>query len=117
MRDLAKSGDEGGFSAFMPDIDLDDSRNLVLNDLYMDPIDKGRVDTVLAAADEDEDHLISQFDLSKSALKAGLGFVPSYFAGSVFGKTLKLPDPVRKRVSLLGGVAGAALNSGLLNQE
>lgn len=117
MSDLSKSADDGGFSAFMPDIDLDDSRDLVLNDLYMDPVDKGRVDTILTSADEDEDSLISQFDLSKSALKSGLGFVPSYFAGSVFGKTLKLPDPIRKRVSMFGGVAGAALNSGLLNQE
>lgn len=118
MRDLEKTSTEsGGFSAFMPDIGLQDSKNLIMGDLYMDPVDKGRVDTILSSSDEDEDGRISQFDLSKGALKAGLGFVPSYFAGSVFGKTLKLPNPVRKRVSLLGGIAGAALNSGLLQQE
>lgn len=115
MLDLRKSSsDTDGFSAFMPVIDLDTSVDLVTKDLYMDPIDKGRVNYLLEDADDDDDRMLSQFDISKSALRSGLGFVPSYFAGSLFGKVLKLPDPVRKRVSLIGGVAGAALNSGLL---
>lgn len=111
------SEDEWEMSGFMPSIPVQESKEVISEDLFLDPFGKNTLNSMLDDADEDRDGLASQFDLSKAALRAGAGFVPSYLTGRVVGSLLRLPKGSKKRLSTLGGIAGAVANTGLFSQE
>lgn len=114
---LSKTSAEGNnISGFMPDIDVNESQEIVNEDPYIDPLAKGKTNQLMDVSDDDQDGFASQFDVGNAALKLGAGFVPSYAAGRVLGGVMRLPKPTKKRLSLVGGLAGAVANTGVLDE-
>ncbi len=104
------------YSAFTPSIPVKESQDIINQDQYMHPFGKTALNGMLENADKDRDDKTSQFDLSDAALKAGAGFVPSYLLGRSVGSLLRLPKDSKKRLSNIGGLAGAVANTGLFNK-
>ena len=58
----------------------------------------------------------SGHSLMKSALQAGVGFGTAYLFGQVAGRLLSLPSDTVKNLSLVGGLAGALVNTGIFKE-
>lgn len=102
------------FAAFKPDIVVQDARQTVDHDPYLDPFAKSKVNGVLEIADDKRTGLISKHQLTKGALRTGANFLTAYTAGRVLGGILGLPKHQQKTFSKYGGIANAVWNSGLL---
>lgn len=69
----------------------------------------------VSAAAEERRGMTSGESLARSAMKAGAGFVPAYLFGRALGTIMGLPQPLRARAAMLGGIAGAVRTSGLVD--
>jgi len=98
-------------------IPISKSLDLVQNDLFLNPYQKNQTSSLIFGAEKKESGLTSGKDLTRSAINAGIGFVPAYGFGRIVGGVLGLPPPVRERVSLVGGLAAAVINSGVLQRK
>jgi len=91
-----------------------DMISTINKDKYMDPFQKLQTNTILYNADKERRGLISGREVAKTAIRAGLGFMPGYALGKTLTSLAGLPSPVRNRMAHLGGVGGALFNTGVL---
>ncbi len=95
-------------------IPIKQSLDLIDKDVFLDPFAKNTTADLIFGAEKKESGLTSGKDLTRSAIRAGIAFAPAYAFGSGVGSILGLPPAVRDRVSLVGGLAAAVFNSGIL---
>jgi hypothetical protein len=60
--------------------------------------------------------LISGKDLARGAVRAGVGYGAAFALGQTVGKIFDLPEPLTDRMSRIGGIAGAIINTGVFGQ-
>jgi hypothetical protein len=89
------------------------SMDLINGDPFLTLPEKEFTNVLLEGAESSSSGMVSGKDLASSAIRSGVGFGAAYAFGSGVGKVLALPTPVTKRLSLIGGIAGAVLNSGI----
>jgi hypothetical protein len=113
--------------AYTEDLDLEPFRNkvdvpramgVVQDDAFLRPYEK--YDTLRLLHDSDrasyDDNKTSQYGLFKSALKAGVSYVPAYAFGRLAGQALGVPENTAKQLSTLGALAYAVRASGISEQ-
>lgn len=106
-----------GDNMYMEDnIPIKTSLRLVDEDLFLNPFEKSVTGSLIYGAENKDSGLTSGKKLTDSAIRAGVGFVPSYMFGKGVGTVLGLPAPIRDRISFAGGLAGAVINSGILKE-
>ena len=99
----------------MDTIPLYHSRELVMNDPYMNTEQKGRVDSVFNhAAPRADGGKVSYGDLAGGAIRAGFGLAGGLAAGLVLGNIFSLPMPVTRALSISGGIYGTLKNTGVI---
>jgi len=89
------------------------SMDLINGDPFLTLPEKEFTNMLLEGAEGSNSGLVSGKDLAGSAIRSGVGFGAAYAFGTGVGKLLALPTPVTKRLSAIGGIAGAVLNSGI----
>jgi len=87
--------------------------DLLGNDRYLDNSQKSLTVGILNDAEEGRSGLISGKDITRSAVRAGVGYGAAYLFGNTMGKVFGLPTPVTKQLSHFGGLAGAVINTGI----
>ena len=86
----------------------------VNRDRFLNNFEKLRVDRLLYESDRDRDGLASGADISRTAIRAGLGAAAGYAFGRTMGRLAGIPAGARNRIGLMGGVAGALRNTGVI---
>jgi hypothetical protein len=104
----------GGYNSSI--IPISQSLDLIDDDRFLNPYQKNVTADLIFGAENKDSGLTSGKNLTRSAIKAGIGFAPAYAFGKGVGSILGLPPPVRDRFSMVGGLAAAVANSGVLNQ-
>jgi len=105
----------GGFIDFEKEtIPVSASLSYVSADPFLDPMAKVHTEDIISGAENSTSGLISKRQLAQSAIRLGAGFAPAYAFGKTVGGILSLPSPVVGRVSKIGGLAAAILNSGIV---
>lgn len=105
-----------GFIGFEQEaIPVSASLRYVAEDTYLDPMLKRHTEDIISGAENTTSGLISKRQLAQSAIRLGAGFAPAYAFGKTVGGILSLPSPIVGRVSKIGGLAAAILNSGIVN--
>ena len=96
-------------------IPLSFSMDLLQEDPFLRDKEK-EVATSILGGSEDGSGLTNGQTIARTAIRAGVGFVPSYAFGRVMTGIAGLPKEDAKRLSLAGGVAGAIYNTGLIQE-
>jgi hypothetical protein len=68
---------------------------------------------VMQGSEMDGSGLTSGKKIARSALRAGVGFGTAYTFGKTMGTVLGLPKPAKERLSRVGGLAAAVVNTGI----
>lgn len=97
-------------------IPIRNSLDILTNDAYLKPYQRRAAADLIYGAENKDTGLTSGKKLTRSALKAGIGFVPAYAFGKTVGGILGLPPVVTTRMSMLGGLAAATINSGIFSK-
>ena len=103
-------------SPFMPTVDKQNAYGIVQDDLFLKPFERKTVLDVLSASHPVQGDTTSQYQLMKSAMRAGVTFVPAYAFGRLAGGLLGLSPDSSRKLSKLGALAFAVKSSGLLEQ-
>lgn len=99
---------------FNNDIDVHGALHAVHLDPVLTPSSKRNVnDLILNSTDESK---TSGFNLTNSALKAGVSYGAAWLFGQGLGNVLGMPQPVVNRISTAGGIASAVIGSGILKE-
>ncbi len=98
-----------------PIVPLRHASELILNDKYLNPRQKGVILNIFEnARGEGKSGLVSVTDLASAAVRAGLGYAAGSTAGLVLGSLFALPTPVTQQLSRMGGIANAVINTGVV---
>jgi hypothetical protein len=93
------------------------SLNLIDNDPFLTLGEKNRVGGYIIGANNGLGAgKTSQKSLMNTAIRAGLGFGAAYLFGKGIGSLFSLPPEQTKKLSQVGGIAGALYNSGILHE-
>lgn len=87
------------------------------NDQFLDAWDKLKADSYIADSDPEKRGITSGKKITQTALRAGVGFAPSYFFGKTLAGLAGMPDNTLKRMGTLGGIAGAVYNTGIFGDK
>jgi len=91
------------------------SMDLVNQDPFLNLGQKVVTNSLIGGAEEGGSGLTTSGQLVRSAVRAGVGYGVASLFGQGLGKILSLPPDEAKAVSRIGGVAGAVLNSGIMD--
>jgi hypothetical protein len=87
------------------------------NDAYLSGGQKGMMHTIVDdASNGKRSGLISGKDLARGAVRVGVGYGAAFALGQTVGKIFDLPEPLTSRMSRIGGIAGAIINTGVFGQ-
>ena len=100
---------------FRSNIDVPNAYGIVQDDAFLQPYEKESVLGLLSSAQQ-PDGRTSQYGLARTALKAGIQFLPAYAFGRLAGKVLGFKPDTAKRLSAAGALAYAVRSSGLLKE-
>ena len=100
---------------FRPNIDVPNAYGIVQDDAFLQPYEKESVLGLLESAKQ-QNGMTSQYGLARTALKAGIQFLPAYAFGRLTGKVLGFKPDTAKRLSAAGALAYAVRSSGLLKE-
>jgi hypothetical protein len=91
------------------------SLDLLSQDPFLRAPEKEIASSLVQGSGEDSGLTTGQ-NIARTALRAGVGFVPAYAFGKVMSGIAGLPEAEARRVSLAGGVAGAIYNTGIIQE-
>ena len=103
------------FSPFLGTIDIGTAARTIHQDAFLNPYEKSSVLDVVRTAPQVTPGQTSQYNLFKSAARAGVSFLPAYSFGMLAGKALGMPEDTVKNLSRIGALAYAVRASGLLD--
>lgn len=103
-------------SPFFPSVNKDTAFGVVNSDPFLTSFEKTGVTGLISRAQELKPHETSTHGLVKSALRAGVSFVPAYAFGTLMGKALGVPSSTAKLISRTGALAYAVRASGLMEE-
>ena len=101
---------------FLGTIDIGSATSAIHRDSFLNPYEKQTAIEVIDRAPQVVNGKTSQYNLFKSAAKAGVSFVPAYAFGMLAGKALGMPSDTVSQLSKMGALAYAVRASGLLDQ-
>jgi hypothetical protein len=90
--------------------------DLINQDPFLKPPAKGAAGFIVEGAAPGGSGLVSGRDIMRSAIHAGAGYVGAYLFGKAIGSIVGLPPDVVEDISKKGGIAGAVLNTGVLEK-
>jgi hypothetical protein len=88
----------------------------IQRDPFLDLESKAYTNSIIGGAENAESGVTSSKSIMRSALHAGVGFGSAYAFGNVIGSIFSLPEKNTKRLSNIGGIAGAIVNTGILEK-
>jgi hypothetical protein len=91
------------------------SLDLLNSDPFLREQDKVITSAILEGSEEGSG-ITSGKGIIRTAIRAGVGFVPAYAFGKVITGIADMPEPAAKRLSLAGGLAGAIYNTGIIQE-
>ena len=100
---------------FRPSIDVPSAFGIVQDDAFLTPFEKAPVLGVLKGSKR-AGGKTSQYQLARTAVKAGAQFLPAYAFARLTGSVLGVPTKTAKRLSAAGALAYAVRSSGLLEE-
>jgi len=86
----------------------------IAQDPFLSMGQKEYTNSLVHGSESSDSGVTSQKSLMRSALHAGIGFGSAYAFGKAIGSIFALPQDITKRLSNVGGVAGAIINTGIL---
>jgi hypothetical protein len=114
---LDKMGADHNSLYYRPSIPINRSLNLIDRDPILNDFQKMRTaDIINGAPDLDHGHTAG-VDLTSSAVKFGIDYGSAYLFGKGVGAVLGMPDPLVTRLSRIGGLGAAVLNSGIFGEH
>jgi len=87
------------------------------NDKFLNSWEKLQAGTLISNSDKEKKGLTSGKKIAGTALRAGIGFLPSYYFGKTVAGIAGLPKDTLNRMGALGGMAGALYNSGIFGDK
>jgi len=100
-----------------PVVPLHASLSLIEADPFLTRAQKNVTESILYGAEGKSAGKTTGRRVMESALRAGVGGAAGYGLGAVASTVFSLPDPFKKRLSAVGGVAGALLNTGIFSGD
>jgi hypothetical protein len=110
------SSDTFDITPFLGNIGVNDSVRYIHEDAFLHPYEKETAISVISQAPQLTRDKTSSYNLVRSAIRAGIGFVPAYSFGVLAGKALGLPSETVSHLSRIGALAYAVRASGLSEQ-
>ena len=107
------SADALDFTPFLGTIDIGTASRTIHQDAFLHPYEKKSVLDVVRNAPQVTPGQTSQYNLFKSATRAGVSFIPAYSFGMLAGKALGMPEDTVRNLSRIGALAYAVRASGL----
>lgn len=104
------------FTPFLGTIDIGTAARTIHQDAFLNPYEKSGVLDVVRSAPQVTAGKTSQYNLFKSAARAGVSFIPAYSFGMLAGKALGVPADTASHISRIGALAYAIRASGLTDQ-
>lgn len=92
------------------------AEDVINRDPFLSRGQKGATNMLLEGSEGSGSGLTSGRKLMRSALQAGVGFGTAYLFGNTAGKVLSLSPDITRRLSTVGGVAGALVNTGIFKE-
>lgn len=111
-----KAAADFDMTPFLGTIDVGTARSAIHSDSFLNPYEKQTAIEVIDRAPRVVEDRTSQYNLFKSAAKAGVAFVPAYAFGMLAGRALGMPKDTVSHLSKIGALAYAVRASGLLDQ-
>ena len=98
-----------------PVVPLSHAEELIETDPYLNNRQKGVILNIFDHTDQGgRSGLVSAGDLASAAVRAGLGYGGGAIAGLVLGSLFSLPTRVTQKLSQIGGIANAIVNTGIV---
>jgi hypothetical protein len=98
-----------------PVVPLNHSSELIETDPYLNNRQKGVILNIFDhTAEGGRSGLVSASDLASGAVRAGFGYGAGSVAGLVLGSLFSLPTRVTQKLSQIGGIANAVVNTGIV---
>ena len=107
------SADDFDITPFLGSINVNGSVHAIHSDAFLHPYEKETAISVIKQAPQTAPDRTSPYNLVKSALRAGMDFVPAYSFGMLAGKALGVPADTMSHLSRIGALAYAVRASGL----
>lgn len=117
-----KNFKQGSYGYGFPDnfehdrVPISESLNLINEDPFLTLPQKEITEIVMEGAEGTDSGLTSGKSLMRSAMRLGVGAATGYVFGRAASSLFSLPAPITKRLSNVGALAGAVINSGIFSE-